>query len=180
MARRVYARRYARAVFEIALERKELDRWRDDLEKFAALGENVDFMALMENPKVGFDKKEKLLSGVLGDISPLARNLVYLLVSRGRLAMVGDISGEYHRLLDGYRGIEHAEVVTAVPLDDREKKKLEEHLGKVVGKKIVLESSVDPGLVGGMIARVGGKLLDGSTHSQLLALKKELATGGLK
>lgn len=180
MARRVYARRYARAVFEIALERKELDRWRDDLEKFAALGENADFMALMENPKVGFDKKEKLLSGVLGDVNPLARNLVYLLVSRGRLAMVGDISGEYHCLLDGYRGIEHAEVVTAVPLDAKEKKKLEEHLGKVVGKKIVLESSVDPGLVGGMIARVGGKLLDGSTHSQLLALKKELATGGLK
>jgi F-type H+-transporting ATPase subunit delta len=94
--------------------------------------------------------------------------------------MVGDIAEDYHRLLDDYRGIEHAEVVTAVPLDAEEKKRLEEHLGKVVGKKIVLESSVDPSLVGGMIARVGGKLLDGSTHSQLLALKKELATGGLK
>ncbi len=180
MARRVYARRYARAVFEIALEKKELDRWRADLKKVAALGEDAAFMTLIENPKVGFDKKEKLLAELLGDINPLARNLVYLLVSRGRLAMIGDIADEYHRLLDSYRGIEHAEVITAVPLDAREKKKLEEHLGRVVGKKIVLEASVDPGVVGGMIARVGGKLLDGSTHSQLLALKKELATGGLK
>ena len=180
MARRVYARRYARAVFEIALERKELDRWQADLKEVAALGEDAAFMALVENPKVGFEKKEKVLSELLGDINPLARNLVYLLVSRGRFSMVGEIAEEYQRLLDGYRGIEHAEVVTAVPLDDKERKRLEEHLGAVVGKKIVLESSVDPSLVGGMIARVGGKLLDGSTHSQLLALKKELATGGLK
>jgi F-type H+-transporting ATPase subunit delta len=180
VARRVYARRYARAVFEIALEKKELDKWQSDLKQIAALGDDADFMAVIENPKVGFDKKEKLLAEVLKDVTPLARNLVYLLVSRGRFSMIGDIAAEYHRLLDGYRGIEHAEVVTAVPLDAKEKKKLEEHLGEVIGKKVVLESSVDPSLVGGMIARVGGKLLDGSTHSRLLALKKELATGGLK
>jgi F-type H+-transporting ATPase subunit delta len=180
VARRVYARRYARAVFEIALEKKELDKWRSDLKQMAALGDDAAFMAVIENPKVGFDKKEKLLAKVLSGVTPLARNLVYLLVSRGRFSMIGEIAAEYHRLLDGYRGIEHAEVVTAVPLDAKEKKKLEEHLGKVVGKKVVLESSVDPNLVGGMIARVDGKLLDGSTHSQLLALKKELATGGLK
>jgi F-type H+-transporting ATPase subunit delta len=180
VARRVYARRYARAVFEIALERKELDRWQADLKKIAVQGEDAAFMALVENPKIGFDKKEAIFSRLLGDVNPLARNLVYLLVSRRRFGMVGELASEYHRLLDGYRGIEHAEVVTAVPLDDKEKKRLEEHLGKVMGKKIVLESSVDPELVGGMIARVGGKLLDGSTHSKLLALKKELATGGLK
>jgi F-type H+-transporting ATPase subunit delta len=180
VARKIYARRYARAVFEIALERKELDKWQADLKKVAALGQNAAFIALMENPKIGFEKKQKLLAKVLGDVNPLALNLVYLLTSRGGLKIVGDIADDYQRLLDGYRGIEHAEVVTAVPLDAEEKKRLEEHLGKVVGKKIVLESSVDPSLVGGMIARVGGKLLDGSTHSQLLALKKELATGGLK
>lgn len=177
---KVYARRYARAVFEIALERKELDRWRADLEKVVALGDDAAFIALMENPKVDFGKKQAILAKVMGDVSPLARNLVYLLVARGRLGMVGAIAAEYHGLLDGYRGVEHAEVVTAVPLDAEDKKRLEEHLGKVVGKKIVLETSVDPGLVGGMIARVGGKLLDGSTHSRLLALKKELAAGGLK
>ena len=180
MARRVYARRYARAVFEIALERKELDRWQADLENIAVLGRNAAFIALMEDPKIGFEKKDKVLSKLLGGVNPLARNLVYLLVSRERLNLVGEIAEEYQRLLDGYRGIEHAEVVTAVPLDAADKKRLEEHLGKVVGKKIVLEASVDPSLVGGMVARVGGKLLDGSTRSRLLALKKELAAGGTK
>jgi F-type H+-transporting ATPase subunit delta len=180
VARRVYARRYARAVFEIAQEKKELDRWQKDLKKIAALGDDAAFMALISNPKVGFAKKEELLAKVLGDVNPLARNLVYLLASRGRLAMVSEIAEEYHRLLDGYRGIEHAEVVTAVPLDVRERKKLEAELGVVVGGKVVLETSVDPSLVGGMVVRVGGKLLDGSTRSQLLALKKELAAGGLK
>jgi F-type H+-transporting ATPase subunit delta len=180
VARRVYARRYARAVFEIALEKKELDRWQTDLENIAALGRNAAFIALMEDPKISFEKKEKVLSKLLGGVNPLARNLAYLLVSRERLSLVGEIAEEYQRLLDSYRGIEHAEVVTAVPLDAADKKRLEEHLGKVMGKKIVLEASVDPGLVGGMVARVGGKLLDGSTQSRLLALKKELAAGGLK
>ena len=160
--------------------KQALELYQKDLEKIAVLGEEDAFLTLVENPKLGFDKKEKVLSKLLSDVNPLARNLVYLLVSRGRFSMVGDIAEEYHRLLDSYHGIEHAEVVTAVPLDDEAKKKLEEHLGVVVGKKIVLESSVDPSLVGGMIARVGGKLLDGSTHSKLQALKKELATGGLK
>lgn len=180
MARRVYARRYARAVFEIALEKKEPDRWQSDLKKIAQLGQDAAFIALMENPKVGFEKKAKILSKLLGDINPLALNLVYLLATRGSLSMVGDIAQEYQRLLDSYRGIEQAEVITAVPLGAQERQKLEEHLGKVVGKKVVLTSSVDPSLIGGMIARVGGKLLDGSTNSQLMALKKELAGGGVK
>ena len=180
MARRVYARRYSQAVFSIALERKELDRWQSDLKKIAQLGQDAAFIALVENPKVSFEKKAKILSKLLGDINPLALNLVYLLATRGSLSMVGDIAQEYQRLLDSYRGIEQAEVITAVPLGAQERQKLEEHLGKVVGKKVVLTSSVDPSLIGGMIARVGGKLLDGSTNSRLIALKNELAGGGVK
>jgi F-type H+-transporting ATPase subunit delta len=180
VARKIYARRYARAVFEIALERKELDRWQSDLRKIAALGQDAAFIALMENPKFGFEKKKALLSRLLGDVNPLALNLVYLLATRGSLNMVGDIADEYQRLLDGYRGIEHAEVVTAVPLGDEDRKRLEEHLGVVVGKKVVLTASVDPSLIGGMVARVGGKLLDGSIRSRLMALKSELASGGVR
>lgn len=177
MARRIYARRYSRAVFDIALERKELDKWQSDLKKIAGLGEDSALLALMESPKVGFAGKAKILSERLGKINPLALNLVYLLVTRGNLSLAADIADEYQRLLDGYRGIEQAEVITAVPLDDKDKKKLEEHLGAVVGKKVVLKTRVDSGLIGGIVARVGGKLLDGSTHSKLIALRNELASG---
>ena len=177
MARRIYARRYSQAVFNIALERNELDRWQSDLRKIASLGEDAAFIALLENPKVRFEDKAGLLSERLGDINPLALNLVYLLVTRGRLSMAGDIAGEYQRLLDGYRGIEQAEVTTAIPLDDEDRQRLEEHLGAVVGKKVVLKLKVDSSLIGGIIARIGDKLLDGSTHSKLMALRNELARG---
>ncbi|MCL0094363.1 ATP synthase F1 subunit delta [Dehalococcoidales bacterium] len=174
MARRVYARRYAQAVFNIALEREELDRWQSDLRKMASLVEDATFIALVESPKFHFDIKARLLSERLGDINPLALNLAYLLLTKGRLARVGDIADEYQRLLDSYRGIERAEVITAIPLDDKDKLNLAERLGAVVGKKVMLELEVDPGLVGGFIARIGGKLLEGSISSKLDALKREL------
>jgi len=180
MARRIYARRYSQAVFSIARERNELDKWQSDLRKIAALGEDVPFIALVENPKVHFEDKARLLTERLGDINPLALNLVYLLVTRGRLRMVGDIADEYQRLLDSYRGIERAEVTTAIPLDAEDRQKLEKRLGAVVGKKVILEPKVDPSVLGGIVARIGDKLLDGSTHSKLMALKKALASGEVR
>lgn len=178
MARRVYARRYAQAVFNIALEREELDRWQSDLRRIASLGEDATFIALVESPKLHFEDKARLLSERLGDINPLALNLAFLLVARGRLAMVGNIADEYQRLLDSYRGIERAEVITAILLDDEDKLKLAERLGAVVGKKVVLKPEVDTSLIGGFIARIGGKLIDGSTRSKLDALKRELVRAG--
>jgi len=180
MARRSYARRYSQAVFDIARERNELDRWQSDLRKIATLADDAELIALLENPKVRFEDKAKLLAEGLGDINPLVLNLVYLLVTKGRFAMVADIADEYQRLLDSYRGVEQAEVTTAIELDDEDKRKLEEHLGAVVGKKVVLRPRVDPSVLGGIVARVGGKLLDGSTRSKLMALKKALASGEVR
>ncbi len=178
MARRVYAKRYAQAVFNIAVERNEMDRWQSDLSQIASLAEDASLTALLESPKVNFDIKARLLAGRLSEVNPLALNLVSLLVTRGRLSMVGDIADEYQRLLDSHRGIEAAEVTTAISLDDADRKRLAEQLGAITGKKVVLKAEVDPGVVGGIAARIGGKLLDGSTRSRLAALKRELVRGG--
>jgi len=178
MARRVYTRRYSQAVFNIALETKKFDKWQSDLRKIASLSEDATLIALLESPKFRFDDKAKLLSERLGDINPLALNLVYLLVTRGRLGMIGDIADGYQQLLDSYRGIERAEVTTAIPLDKEDKLRLAERLGAVVGKKVVVKPEVDSSLIGGIIARVGGKLLDGSTRNKLAALKRELVGTG--
>jgi len=180
MAKKSFARRYSQAVFEIALEKNQLDKWQSDLGKVAALGGDAELITLLENPKIHFEAKAKLLAKALGDINPLALNLVYLLVSRGRFNMVGDIADEYQRLLDSYRGVEQAEVTTAIELDDKERRKLEERLEEVVGKKVVVKPRVDPSVLGGIVARVGGKLLDGSTRSKLVALKKTLASGEVR
>ena len=174
MASKAYARRYAQAVFEIALEKKELERWQADLEKVAGVAADANFLAALESPRLKLEDKSRLLSEQLGDINPLAMNLVRLLITRDSAGIIGEIAGEYQRLLDSYNGIEPAEVVTAVPLDDEDKKRLTENLSALVGKQVTLKSEVDPGILGGVIARVGGKLLDGSTRSRLAALKREL------
>lgn len=174
MARRAQAKRYAQAVFQIALEKGELDRWQSDLKRIASLQQDDVLVRLLENPKLPFSDKVRLLSERLADINPLALNLVCLLVARGRLGLLGEIAEEYQRLLDSYRGIEPAEVITAVPLEDEDKRKLEERLSDIAGKKVIIYPKVDPALVGGIVARFGGKLLDGSTRSRLEALKKEI------
>jgi F-type H+-transporting ATPase subunit delta len=170
------ARRYARAVFEIALEKKELERWRYDLDKIVAAVGNEAFLAVLESPKIKFEDKSRLLER-LGNIHPLVLNLVRLLIARGGVNMLPEIAAEYRRMLDEYHGIQTAAIVTAVPLDKREEDKLAKILGDRVGKKVVLQPAVAPEIIGGIVARVGGKLLDGSTSSRLTALKKELETG---
>ncbi|MDO8716199.1 MAG: ATP synthase F1 subunit delta [Dehalococcoidales bacterium] len=172
---RVYARRYARAVFNIAVEKQELDRWESDLSRIVGLRENSDLVTLLKSPRMRFNDKSKLLSECLGEVSPSALKLVYLLVTRDRLNLVADISEEYQRLLDSHRGIEPAVVITAVPLDDKTKSGLVKHLETIVGKKVIAQYEVDPGIIGGVVVRTGGKLLDYSTRSRLMALKEELS-----
>lgn len=180
MPKKANARRYAQAVFEIALEQKELEQWQSDLQKAAGAMSNAEFLAIIESPKIRFEDKSKLIKEGLGDISPLALNLIHLLIIKNSIGMIGGIAGEYQRLVDAHYGIQKAEVVTAVPIDDKDKDKLAENLGAILDSKIVVESSVDPEILGGVIARVGGKLLDGSTRSKLVALKRELVGSGRK
>lgn len=175
MAKKAYARRYAQAIFEIALEKNELERWQVDLKKIAESLANSFFLAAMESNRLKIEDKSRLLSEVLGEVNPMALNLVRLLVDRSGVDMAGQIAKEYQELLYNHSGIAAADVITAVPLGEHEKQKLTESLGKLVGKKVVIESRVDPEILGGVIARVGGKLLDGSTRSKLQALKKEIA-----
>ncbi len=178
MARKVYARRYAQAVFNIALETKELDRWQSDLGKIASLADDGSLVASLQSPKLAFDIKARLLSERLSDVNPLALNLVYLLVTRGKLGMVGQIAEKYQQLLDSHQGIERAEVTTAIPLNDEDRQRLGIQLSAIIGKKVVVKTEVDSSVVGGIVARIGGKLLEGSTRGKLVALKKELSRRG--
>ncbi|GAI97035.1 unnamed protein product, partial [marine sediment metagenome] len=87
-----------------------------------------------------------------------------------------DIAAEYQRLVDNYHGIERAEVTTAVPLNDESRRNLSQKLSHITGKKVIIEPEyVDPGLIGGVVVRVTGKLMDGSTQGKLEALKKKIS-----
>jgi F-type H+-transporting ATPase subunit delta len=175
MAVTTSVKRYAQAVFEIALESDKLKEWQSNLAKIAKLVEDEEFVGLAENPKIPFDLKAKLVQDKLGKINTMALNLVYILISKGKLKTAGQILEEYNRLLNEHYGIKSAEVTTAIPLDNTEKEKLEENLEALAGKKISMKVQVNPEILGGFIARIDDSLIDGSIRNRLEMLKKRLA-----
>jgi len=168
-------KRYAQAVFEIALESNKQKVWQSNLTKIAKLVQDDEFVSLAENPKMPFDLKTKLVQERLGKINPMALNLVYLLISKGKLKTASQISDEYNRLLNEHYGIKNAEVTTAIPLDNMEREKLGQNLEALVGKKISMNVQVNPDILGGFIARIDDSLIDGSIRHKLEMLKKRLA-----
>ena len=181
MATSVYANRYAQAVFRMALESNELNVWQSDLRKMASMARDEALFATLENAEIPFEDRAKTLSGRIGEINPNALKLVSMLTAKGRLSLIEDISDQYQELLDSHRGVEGAEiaeVTTAIPLDDEYKLKLAQRITDLVGRPVVLRASVDASVVGGIIIRVGDKLIDGSIRSRLTALKRELGGSG--
>jgi F-type H+-transporting ATPase subunit delta len=122
--------------------------------------------------------KTKLVQEKLGKTEPMVLNLVYLLISKGKLKTANLISEEYDRLLNEHYGIKSAEVTTAIPLDNVEKEKLSQNLETLIGKKVSMQVQVDPDILGGFIARIDDSLIDGSIRSRLEMLKKRLAETG--
>lgn len=171
---RVAAKRHAQAAFQIALERDELETWRGDLERLSVLVEDPLIFAFLESPRINFEEKARILRQGLEGVNPLVINLALLMVTRGRLDLVADMVIEYGWLVDEHQGIAHAEVATAVPIELEEKDKLIRHLSDLVGLKIALTDRVDPSIIGGLVARVGDKIIDGSTRSRLHALRASL------
>ena len=180
MARAVLAKRHAQAVFQIALEKEEIEKWQADLEVIANALKNPELVALLENPKVFFSEKEKILQNILTGVSPIAMNLVYFLVAKNRLRIVEDLVVEYQRLVNAYYGRETAEVVTAIPLSNKEKERLQKKLATITRKEVVITTQVDPDIIGGVVAKVGDKLIDGSVRTRLQDLRKGLIEAGLE
>jgi F-type H+-transporting ATPase subunit delta len=177
----IRARRYARAAFNMAAESKDFSKWLSDLRKIASLMRDNAALAVLQNPEVSFDDKAELLSRRLGDINPLALKLVSLLLYRGRLGIISDIADEYQRLLDDYHGVEGArtvEIKTAIPIDDKDRLKIAQHLTDILNRPIVPKYEVDSSLIGGIVIRMGDRLIDGSIRSKLESLRKGLSEVG--
>jgi len=172
------AKRYAQAIFELAVERNGFESWQEGLKKIVDLTADQELMALLENPSPTFAAKKSLLQERLQNTNPLVLNPALLLVSKGLLRRSADISRIYGELLDAHRGIERAKVITAVPVDETDKEAISSRLGKIVERKVAVDSQVDPSVIGGFIARIGDTLIDGSVHQKLETLKKNLVEVG--
>lgn len=177
MSRNVYPKRYAQAVFALAQESNDLEAWQQDLDAIARAVSEPPVMAMLGNPRLSLEEKRNLLTPLVEILRPQAVNLLMLLVRRGTIAGMGEIAAEYRKLHDELLGRGEAEVTTAVPLDEETRRRIIAGLSDVTGKQMAIEERVDPSIIGGVIARVGDKLLDGSTRARLERLKQQLAAG---
>ena len=165
------ARRYAQAVFDIAKEQGSLDQWRDDLQNLADVLGLADVQGFMAMPRVTQEIKQELLEQHLGSVSPMARNLASILVRRSRVHLAPGILNDYLEMLDEERGVVSAQVTSAVPMDDELQDQVQQLLNQQIGRDLRLSVDVNPEIIGGFIARVGDRVLDGSTRSRLRNLR---------
>ena len=155
-----------------------MDTWVRDLEALSEAVRQEGFVELVERPKLSIEQKRGILTKTLPRISPEALNLATILVAKGRLgALAGPIASEFLRLLDLHRGIVRAEVTTATEAEKRERGRIERWLADVTGKEVRLEYRTDPNLVGGMIVKIGDRVVDGSVRAKLNALRRNLHEG---
>ncbi len=170
------ARRYAQAAFALALEHEGIDQWEADLTRASEVCGDPDVSALLAAPQVPEQVKLDGIATLLLDAAPMVRNLVGLLVQHGDIDALPSIVEQFGGMADESRGVARAEVITAVPLDDQRRRRVIEGLARIVGRDdVTITERVDPEIIGGVIARVGDRLIDGSTRARLRSLRNELA-----
>jgi F-type H+-transporting ATPase subunit delta len=181
MAKRDSApRRYAEAAFQIATRDDSIEAWRRDLEIAASeAAEGSELLAVLANPALPLDQRTVVVERVFGGMAQSVRNLVTLLVRRGRIEQLSRVASEFRRLDDMRLGIVHASATSAAPLTDTEVQALTVRLEEMTGGRIALQTDIDEHLLGGLIVKVGDRLIDGSVRGRLERLRNQLASGAL-
>jgi F-type H+-transporting ATPase subunit delta len=181
MARRdTAARRYAEAAFEVATRDGTFERWRADLDLAATLAGDQRSLHVLANPAIPTERRAAALDALLGDrVSAQAANLVRLLLRRGRIEDLPRVAAEYRRLDDERQGITHATATSALELTQDEIRELTARLEQSTGGRIALDIEIDPSLLGGLVVRVGDRLIDGSVRGRLERLRNQLISGAL-
>ena len=176
MARRVTAaRRYAEAAFETGRADGTLDAWERDMGKLAETMRHDELRRLLQHPAITFAEKERVLRTVMGrGVAPAALNLVLLMVRRGRPGAIEPMIARFAELLRRERGIELAQVRTALPLDDTQRAEITSRLRALTGSQIEMDETVDPDLIGGVAVRIGDQLYDASVRNRLERLRARL------
>jgi F-type H+-transporting ATPase subunit delta len=178
MTNKTAATRYARAVLDVAIkEQADLEQIERELTEFAAL---LDAQPLLKkvllNPAVPVPRKRAAMAALLerASLTPIVSKLLALLADRDRLILVPDVVGAYRDRLADYRKVVRAEVTTATPLTPERARQIQKSLAEVTGRTVMLQTRVDPTIVGGLVAKVGSVVYDASVTRQLEKLKQRL------
>jgi F-type H+-transporting ATPase subunit delta len=178
MTPRAIARQYATALFDVARQLSHVDRVAQDMADLRAIvASSRDLQAVFETPVVPPRKKRDLVEALLvagGGVSDEVRRLLLLLADRDRLMFIDAIAHAFAERVLEARNIVSAEVVTAVPVSAARCTALAEALGAATGRQVTVTARVDPAIVGGVIARVGSFVFDGTVVRQIERMRERL------
>jgi len=171
----ILARRYAEAYFSLAQEASDVAGWREQLAAVAeALGDPAVSDALA-NPKTSLAERVRQGMQLLDGASSEARNLARLLIERRRVGIVGEILAHYDALTDRASGVVRVEVTTAVPADAALEQRIRDSLSRQLGSDVQTTVRSDPSIVGGLVIRIGDRVIDDSLRTHLQQLQAALA-----
>ena len=177
MRNTILAKRYAKALFMVGTEEGTYEDYAQVLTEMAALYEsNPEVLDALTNPMYPLDVRCKCMKGIVKsmDTSDIMGNFLNLLVQKRRADVLPDIADVFQEMVDEEQGISRGSVITAFELSDELKNKIQDKLEKVAGKKVIVTTQIDSSIIGGMIAKVGDLVLDGSIKSQLAGLKESI------
>lgn len=172
------ARRYAKAIFQIGSQQGDLTKLGQDIRSLAkAMNESKELDTALTNPAIRRADRKKVIDGLLSSIGvqTASRNLVYLLLEGERMGSLPAISRALDAMIEEKAGRVQAEVISAKPLDPTQLSQINGALEKLSGKKVSVSTRQDPELLGGVVAKVGDVVYDGSLRTQLRALRDELS-----
>ncbi len=174
------ARRYAKALLLIGKEDNQVDTYRQELDDFSALIEREGALGqAINNPLYNAEGRKKVLGSVLEKLalSRVMKSFLTLLFEKGRFGYLSSINDFYQTLADELEGIARASLISATELSSETVDKIRSTLSDKTGKDIILEVEQDPGLIGGIVTRIGDLVLDGSIKTQLLNMRESLKRG---
>ena len=177
MKQTILARRYAKAIFAVGQEQGKYEEYNDVLTGLAGLFEsNPEVVDALTNPLYPLDVREKVMAGMIGSmgVDSVMSNFLNLLVEKKRAEILPEIAEEYKIMVDEEKNISHGSVISAIELSDELQQRVQATLEKLTGKKVELTTGVDPSIIGGIIAKVGDLVLDGSIKTQLAGLKDSI------
>jgi F-type H+-transporting ATPase subunit delta len=175
------AGRYATAIFELALEAGTLDQIRNELDAFDALAaSNPDLTRLIRSPVFGAEEQSKALAAVLdrAGISGLAAQFLKLVTANRRLFAVREIIKAFRALVARHKGEVTAQVTVAEQLNDARLGEIKDALAAVTGKHVQVDLRVDPSIIGGLIVKLGSRMVDSSLRTKLNAIKHAMKEAG--
>ncbi len=171
------AKRYTKALFELAQEHGILEKIEADMERLNRLiGESDDFRSFLSNPLISESAKQKIVREILADhVETLTFQFLELLAEKRRISILPAVIEQFREMLLAYRHVLEGELISAVPLEQKQIETIKKHLENMLGQTVVLQTKVQPEIIGGFVVRIQDMVIDNSIRLQLNKLREKLS-----